>query len=84
MSYPYTLRVAAGTEKSVTPKTVNIDGSDDPFYRYKMTQLITYVHGEHGSKMVRHWCPPRRCCCRPPPAARRPPPAAAAARNYRR
>lgn len=40
----------SGSEK-LTPKLLNIDGSDDPFYRYKMRQLYVQVVGK--GKMIK-------------------------------
>jgi len=40
----------SGNEK-LTPKLLNIDGSDDPFYRYKMRQLYVQVVGK--GKMIK-------------------------------
>jgi len=48
---PYAITVPAGMEKKVKPKIVNMDGSDDPFYRYKMPQVIAFVLGK--GKMIK-------------------------------
>jgi len=40
----------SGSEK-LTPKLLNIDGSEDPFYRYKMRQLYVQVVGK--GKMIK-------------------------------
>jgi len=38
-------------DTKIVPKTINIDGSDDPFYRYKMRQLYLQVVGR--GKMIK-------------------------------
>jgi len=40
----------SGSSK-ITPKNINIDGSDDPFYRYKMRELYAQVVGK--GKMIK-------------------------------
>lgn len=48
---PYAITVPAGMEKKIKPKVVNMDGSVDPFYRYKMPQVVAFVLGK--GKMIK-------------------------------
>jgi len=45
----YAVRTKGDTK--ISPKSINIDGSDDPFYRYKMRQLYLQVVGR--GKMIK-------------------------------
>jgi len=45
----YAVRTKGDTK--ISPKSINIDGSDDPFYRYKMRQLYFQVIGR--GKMIK-------------------------------
>eukprot|EP01097_Dermamoeba_algensis_P005212 TRINITY_DN3312_c0_g1_i1.p1 TRINITY_DN3312_c0_g1~~TRINITY_DN3312_c0_g1_i1.p1 ORF type:complete len:382 (-),score=66.04 TRINITY_DN3312_c0_g1_i1:48-1193(-) len=45
----YVVRVSGSTK--IQPKVINIDGSDDSFYRYKMRQLYVQVVGK--GKMIK-------------------------------
>lgn len=45
----YVVKTAGNTK--LTPKTLNMDGSDDPFYRYKMRELYIQVVGK--GKMIK-------------------------------
>eukprot|EP01103_Thecamoeba_quadrilineata_P018830 TRINITY_DN7398_c0_g1_i1.p1 TRINITY_DN7398_c0_g1~~TRINITY_DN7398_c0_g1_i1.p1 ORF type:complete len:404 (+),score=95.12 TRINITY_DN7398_c0_g1_i1:78-1289(+) len=45
----YVVRTKGDTK--ISPKSINIDGSDDPFYRYKMRQLYVQVVGR--GKMIK-------------------------------
>eukprot|EP01100_Stratorugosa_tubuloviscum_P004371 TRINITY_DN2094_c0_g1_i1.p1 TRINITY_DN2094_c0_g1~~TRINITY_DN2094_c0_g1_i1.p1 ORF type:complete len:435 (-),score=235.87 TRINITY_DN2094_c0_g1_i1:109-1413(-) len=46
---PYVTKTSGNTK--LNPKTLNIDGSEDQFYRYKMRQLFTQVVG--NGKMIK-------------------------------
>jgi len=45
----YVVKTSGSTK--LNPKTINIDGSEDPFYRYKMRQLYVQVVGK--GKMIK-------------------------------
>jgi len=45
----YVIKTKGDTK--ISPKSINIDGSDDPFYRYKMRQLYVQVVGR--GKMIK-------------------------------
>lgn len=49
MNKPTVVRTSGSTK--IQPETVNIDGSDDAFYRYKMRQLFVQVVGK--GKMIK-------------------------------
>jgi len=46
---PYVVKTTGSTK--LNPKLLNIDGSEDPFYRYKMRQLFVQVVGK--GKMIK-------------------------------
>jgi translation initiation factor 5 len=46
---PYVLKTSGSTK--LNPQLLNIDGSEDPFYRYKMRQLFVQVVGK--GKMIK-------------------------------
>jgi len=46
---PYVVKTSGNTK--ISPKAINIDGSDDQFYRYKMRQLFVQVVGK--GKMIK-------------------------------
>jgi len=46
---PYVIKTTGSTK--LNPKLLNIDGSEDPFYRYKMRQLYVQVVGK--GKMIK-------------------------------
>jgi len=46
---PYVVKTLGNTK--LIPKLINIDGSEDPFYRYKMRQLFVQVVGK--GKMIK-------------------------------
>jgi len=47
--FNYVVKTSGNTK--LNPKTINIDGSEDPFYRYKMRQLYVQVVGK--GKMIK-------------------------------
>jgi len=46
---PYVVKTSGNTK--ISPKLINIDGSEDAFYRYKMRQLFVQVVGK--GKMIK-------------------------------
>jgi translation initiation factor 2 beta subunit (eIF-2beta)/eIF-5 len=59
VKYDYVKVVPTGTQQAACAQAlakdqmVNINGSEDQFYRYKMPQLVCTVPNAHASKMVK-------------------------------